>query len=78
MTIKRPGKRSSKLSDHSYTGRFLEFVDTDKNVRYYDTNTKKIKVATHVTFDEAYFTIKDNPPGAVALQNVGLSQESIQ
>ena len=73
VRVRKPGKRLSKLTNHSYHGRFLEFVGTDKNIRYYDTNSKRVKIASHVVFDEAHFSQKDKPPGAIALYNAGLS-----
>ena len=73
VVARKAGKRRSKLSQHSFSGIFLEFVNNSSNIRYYDTKSKRIKIASHVTFDEAHFTSKNAPPGAVALQKVGMS-----
>ena len=76
VRVRKPGKRPTKLSNHTYYGRFLEFVGTDKNVKYYDVKTKRIKIATHVVFDEAHFSTSDKPPGAIALYNAGVAIEN--
>ena len=73
VTARKAGKRRSKLSKHSFSGIFLEFVNNSSNIRYYDTNSKRVKIASHVTFDEAHFTTDNTPPGAVALQKAGMS-----
>ena len=77
VVTKRTGRRSSKLSDHTFTGFFLEFVGTDRNIRYYDPKSKRLKIATHAIFDEGSFTITDKTPGAIALQRAGLSRETL-
>ena len=76
VRVRKPGRRPTKLSNHTYSGRFLEFVGTDKNIKYYDVKTKRIKIATHVVFDEAHFSSTNKPPGAVALYNAGVAAES--
>ena len=76
LTVRKPGKRPTKLTDHTYSGRFLEFVGTDRNVRYYDMNSNRIKIATHAYFDEAYFTSTTKPPGAEALYASGMSSDT--
>ena len=53
-------------------------MGTDRNIRYYDTKTKRIKNASHVVFDEAQYSIKDKSPGALALFNAGLAHDSQQ
>ena len=78
VRVRKPGFRSSKLSNHTYPGRFLEFVGTDKNIRYYDTKTKRVKIASHVVFDETQYSIKDKSPGALALYNAGLANVNKQ
>ena len=77
VVTKRTGRRSSKLSDHTFSGYFLEFVGTQRNLRYFDPMTKRIKVATHAVFDEGSFTIEKKPPGALALRRAGLSRETL-
>lgn len=52
-----PGKHPAKLDVHAAMGIFLGFTATDHNIYYQDIATKKIKIATHVTFDEAGYTI---------------------
>lgn len=57
-----PGKRPDKLDAHAAMGVFLGYTATDNNINYQDTATKK-KIATHVTFDEAGYTL---PPAALS------------
>jgi deoxyuridine 5'-triphosphate nucleotidohydrolase len=70
---KKPGKRHAKLDDHTYKGFFVGFTATDKNVRYIDENTGRIKISTHVIFDEAHFSQPANkaPLAAQTLQRLG-------
>ena len=74
VTVKKPGRRATKLANHSYRGIFLEFVNTSDNIRYYDTKTKRIKIGSHVIFDEGHFTSNDPPPGALALRRAGMAK----
>ncbi len=39
------------------TGIFLGFTATEHNIYYQDTASKRIKIATHVSFDEAGYTL---------------------
>jgi hypothetical protein len=48
-----PGKRPAKLDTHAVTGIFLGFTATEQSIYYQDTTSKCIKIATHVSFDEA-------------------------
>jgi len=57
VIVRLPGERSAKLDSHTTTGIFLGFTATDHNIYYRDNTTKRIKIATHVTFDEAGMTI---------------------
>jgi len=41
-------------------GIFLGFTATSRNIYYRDSKTKRVKIATHVTFDEAGYTIPDS------------------
>ena len=59
ITVRLPGKRPAKLDTHATKGIFLGFTATENNVYYLDSRSKKIKIATHVTFDEAGFTLPD-------------------
>jgi dUTP pyrophosphatase len=73
VIVRLPGKRPAKLDNHTATGIFLGFTGTDHNIYYRDDTTGRIKIATHVTFDEAGMTIPpaDLPPYAIALQKAG-------
>jgi len=57
VIVKNPGKRPAKLDTHTSTGIFLGYTATDKNIYFMDTQTKRIKIATHCQFDEAGMTI---------------------
>mmetsp|Transcript_4433 Transcript_4433/g.6561 ORF Transcript_4433/g.6561 Transcript_4433/m.6561 type:complete len:721 (+) Transcript_4433:1450-3612(+) len=56
-----PGIKSAKLDSHTAHGIFLGFTATDNNIYYRDSVTKRIKTATHVTFDEVGMSL---PPAA--------------
>lgn len=51
-----PGRRPAKLDHHTSVGIFLGYTATAKNIYYRDRDTKRVKIATHVTFDEAGYT----------------------
>ena len=57
VIVKSKGHRAAKLDHHTASGIFLGYTATDKNVYYQDSNSKRIKIATHVTFDEAGMTL---------------------
>lgn len=60
------------------TGRFLGYTATDKNVYYIDDQTRRIKITTYCTFDEAAMTLPtvEQPPSAKALQQLGYPQDT--
>jgi deoxyuridine 5'-triphosphate nucleotidohydrolase len=70
---RKPGKRRAKLDDNSYKGYFLGFTATDKNIRYIDEDTGKVKISTHAIFDEAHFSQPASkvPLAAQTLQRLG-------
>jgi len=57
VTIRIPGRRQAKLDQNATNGIFLGYTATTKNIYYFDTDTKRVKTGTHVTFDEAGYTI---------------------
>jgi hypothetical protein len=57
VIIKVPGKRSAKLDSSTVSGIFLGYTATDHYIYFRDNQTKRIKIATHVQFDEAGMTI---------------------
>jgi len=71
--VRLPGRRPAKLDNHTASGIFLGYTATDHNVYYRDTQTGKIKIATHVTFDEAGFTVPKAmlSPAIAQLQSLG-------
>ena len=74
ITTRKPGKRTPKISKHSYTGIFLRYAKTMRNIVYYDTTTRKIKTTTYAKFDEAHFSHSNKPPGARLLMELGIQQ----
>jgi hypothetical protein len=64
VTVRRSGMRPTKLDPHFYTGRFLRFGATIKNLIYYDERTKREKVARHCTMDELHYAspVASRPP----------------
>ena len=76
IITRRPGKRSPKISKHSYTGIFLRYAKTMKNIVYLDTKTKRIKTTTYATFDEAHYSHASKPPGAKILMELGIHQNA--
>jgi len=73
VVARLPGKRPEKLDTHAAMGIFLGYTGTDNNIYYQDHLTKCIKISTHVTFDEAGYTL----PKA-ALFNTQIRLQSIQ
>jgi hypothetical protein len=53
VVAKLPGRRPAKLDTHAAMGIFLGYTSTDTSIYYQDIVSKKIKIATHVVFDEA-------------------------
>lgn len=77
VIVKLRGQKRAKLDKHTSHGIFLGFTATDHNVYYQDYATGRIKIATHVTFDEAGFTLPTSElsPGMKILQQVGLPKD---
>eukprot|EP00536_Pseudo-nitzschia_multiseries_P015908 jgi/Psemu1/44246/gm1.44246_g len=51
--VRPPGKKQIKLKPNARRGIFLGFVPyTTRNILWYDTETHRVKIATHVRFDE--------------------------
>ena len=75
IVARKPGKRSPKISKHSYNGIFLRYSKTINNIVYLDTTTNKIKTTTYGAFDEAHFSYPDKPPGAQILIELGMKEQ---
>ena len=75
IVTRKPGKRSPKISKHSYSGIFLRYAKTMRNIVYLDIKTKKIKTTTYAKFDEAHFSYDDKPPGAKILIELGMTEQ---
>jgi hypothetical protein len=71
VTVRRSGVRPTKLDPHFYTGRFLRFGGTAKNIIYYDEVTKGDKVARHCVMDELHYgtPLRQRPPMATTIIN---------
>ena len=74
VVCRKPGRRTPKLTKHSYSGIFLRYAKTLKNIVYLDTNTNNIKTSTFARFDEAHFSYSDKPPGAKILIEMGMTE----
>ena len=74
VVCRKPGKRTPKLTKHSYSGIFLRYAKTLKNIVYLDTNTNQIKTSTFARFDEAHFSYENKPPGAKILIEMGMRE----
>ena len=74
IVTRKPGRRSPKISKHSYSGIFLCYAKTMKNIVYLGTQTRKIKTTTFAKFDEAHFSHQDKPPGAKILIKMGMRE----
>ena len=75
ITVRKPGLRSAKISNHFYSGIFLRYAKTMRNFVYIDTTTKRIKTSTHAEFDEAHYSQESRPRGARALMHLGYSSK---
>ena len=78
VVVKNPGPRPAKLDHHTSSGIFLGYMATDNNIYYRDNQTKRIKIATHVQFDEVSMTIPKSElsPAIVALQELGVPKNN--
>ena len=73
VVAKKTGHRSAKLDDHASRGIFLHHTATTSISKYLDTTTNREKITSHLEYDEAHYTIRDQdrPIGAQALLNHG-------
>jgi len=78
VIVRLPGPRPAKLDHHTTHGVFLGYTATDYNIHYQDYKTKRIKIATHVTFDEAGYTLppKERSFGMMELQEIGTPKDT--
>ena len=60
VTVRKSGNRPTKTDPHFYDGRFLRFGATERNIVYYDTKTKRDKVARHCAVDEFHYSTPAN------------------
>ena len=78
VCVKRPGPRRCKLDQSDYSGIFLGYTATDKNIIYLDTESGVVKTSHHATFDESWYLQPKRPPAAQLLYDLGLELESRQ
>ena len=78
VVCRKPGRRSPKLTKHSYSGVFLRYAKTLRNIVYLDTTTNQIKTSTFARFDEAHFSYENKPPGAKILIEMGMRELDTQ
>jgi deoxyuridine 5'-triphosphate nucleotidohydrolase len=57
MHVRLHGERPQKLTNHATVGTFLGCTVTNKNIIYYDINSKGIETATHIVYNEANITV---------------------
>ena len=73
VCVRQPGDRRSKLDRHDYTGIFLGYTATDKNILYLDTSSGIVKSSHHAVFDEAWYLQPKRPPAAQLLYDLGIT-----
>ena len=74
VVCRKPGKRTPKLTKHSYSDIFLRYAKTIKNIVYLDVKTNQIKTSTFAHFDEAHFSYDNKPAGAKILIEMGMKE----
>jgi hypothetical protein len=69
VTVRRSSNRPTKTDPYHYKGRFLRFGATEWNIVYFDTKTKRNKIARHCAVDEFHYTSPSaiRPHGAQTL-----------
>ena len=77
VTVRKPGRRSARLSNHTYDGIFLRYNNTMENCIYVDRKTNTVKNGRIKTFDEAHFSAKNKPPGPQQLFDLGVRNEPV-
>ena len=75
VCVKQTGKRRAKLDRHDFTGIFLGYTATEKNIRYIDVTSGVTKSCHHAVFDEAWYLQPTRPPAAQLLYDLGLVEE---
>ena len=78
VCVKAPGLRHCKLDHNDYTGIFLGYTATNRNIRYIDTTSDIFKTSHHAMFDEAWYLQPTRPPAAQLLYDLGLEAEDPQ
>ena len=76
VIAKNTGHRRAKLDDHTSQGIFLHHCASTTISKYLDVNTNREKTTSHLDYDEAHYTAKDKPLGALALINNGYGSKS--
>jgi len=68
------GHRLAKLDDHTSSGIFLGFTATPHNIYYKDNPTCHIKTATHISYEQADYTL---PPSQLSSVQRNLQQNGM-
>jgi hypothetical protein len=68
VVARLPGWRPAKLDSHTSTGIFLGYTATSHNVYYQDNVTTRIKIATHIAFDETGYSLPPDKRSIFQLQ----------
>ena len=73
--VKHSGRCRAKLDKHNFSGIFIGYTGTMKNVRYVNLTTGLVKMCGHTTFDEAWYGPRARPPAAQLLCDLGLAPD---
>ena len=77
VCVKRSGVRRAKLDRHDFTGIFLGYTATDRNIVYLDLDLGIVKHSHYATFDEAWYLQPARPSAAQLLYDLGLEAEEV-
>ena len=76
VCIKRVGNHCSKLDRHVFTGIFLGYTSTDRNIWYLDIDSGLPKTCHHAVFDKTWYLQDSRPPAAELLYQLGLKDKT--
>ena len=75
VCVKHSGRRRAKLDKHNFSGIFIGYTETMKNVQYVDLTTGLVKTCGHATFDEAWYCSRAWLPAEQLLYDFGLAPD---
>jgi hypothetical protein len=76
VCVKRTGTQQCKLNRHDFTGIFLGYTATDRNIVYLNVTLGIVKSCHHAIFDKVWYLQPTRPPAAQLLYDLGLKAES--